>query len=76
MNAPDPAATPPLLAPDSSVAGEEDPGAALDAPDWSALMVARDPQPLPTFACTPLAKINPNKSAMPALPPVPDTTIA
>ena len=76
MTASDPDATPPLLAPDSSVAGEEDPGAALDDPDWSAPMVAIDPQPLPTLACTPLAKINLNKSALPTAPPVPDTTVA
>jgi len=47
MKASHPAAKPPLLAPDACVAGEEDPGAALDDPDFSVPCAAPDPQRLP-----------------------------
>ena len=44
MKASHPAAKPPLLAADTSVAGEEDPGAALDDPDWPVPIAAPAPQ--------------------------------
>ena len=68
MKASNPAPKPPLLAPDACVAGEEDPGAALDDPDFYVPCAAPDPQPLPL---QPNALHPPGRRASPDMPPAP-----